>query len=218
MTMMLSTAPIEKRAHLVVILGIDGAGKTTQASYIAEWLKSAGYSVTLHPNEDILPAMTILDEIAREAGYDDRRVLLGADVARLVLIMLKWNMMIKARQALGKEGHFVIMDRYSYCYIATARHWHSGNDWLIQRLFDIFPEPDLSLLIDVPPAEAQQRIAARGVERVELHYLEKLASAYKELPQAASFTVVDGDRPRDDVREEIRGYMRRKFPFLQSMP
>jgi len=217
MTQMLSSDPIQKRAHLVVLLGVDGAGKTTQASYLAAWLEAAGYAVTLHPNENILPAMTILDEIAREIGYVDRRMLLGADVARLIFTMLKWNTMIKARPALGKEGQFVIMERYSYCYIGTARYWHSGDEWLIQRLFDIFPEPDLALFIDVSPEEAKRRIVGRGADTFDVQYLEGLSSVYKEVSQAACFTLVDGNQPREDVKQEIRRCMRRRFPFLESV-
>jgi signal recognition particle GTPase len=49
---------LEKRAHLVAIVGNDGAGKTTQAERLAAWLARRGRSVTLHPNESLRPSGT----------------------------------------------------------------------------------------------------------------------------------------------------------------
>ena len=44
---------VEKRAYLVALIGNDGAGKSTQAQRLADWLERRGHGVTLHPNESL---------------------------------------------------------------------------------------------------------------------------------------------------------------------
>jgi hypothetical protein len=47
-----------------------------------------------------------------------------------------------------------------------------------------------------------------------LSFIEGHAAAYRELPAARGFVVVDGRRPADAVHEEIVGHVLRRFPAL----
>lgn len=202
--------PMQKRAHLVAFIGIDGAGKTTQTRLLAEWLRAKGYPVVLHPNESLQPARAMFNDIAHRMGYEDYTAMLGLETRQLITAVLKWNTMIKVREELAVAGQFVVMDRYTFCQVAAARYLQVENAWLIQRLFDIFPQPDLTLFIDITAEEALRR----GVKTPPLSFIKGHSLAYRELPEAKDFVFVNGERAIETVRDEIREHMKQRFPFL----
>jgi dTMP kinase len=66
------------RANIIALLGIDGAGKTTQARQLTAWLAELGVSASYHRNE---AGRGDLDELARCHGRRDIGDLLGRDIA-----------------------------------------------------------------------------------------------------------------------------------------
>jgi dTMP kinase len=209
-------SPLVKRAHLVVLIGNDGAGKTTQAHRLVEWLEGRRQRAILHPNESLQPVKQALHAVSRDLGYENPEGLLGPETCHLAYAILKWNTMARLDGPLREAGAFVVMDRYAYCHIASMRAQGLAHARVVERLFSIFPEPDLIVYLDVTPETARRRMEARGLDR-ELQsptYLERHARAYWELEEARRFVRIDGERPADDVAEELRSQMRRRFPHL----
>ena len=86
-----AVAPFVKRAHLVALIGIDGAGKTTQAARLVAWLEARGERCTLHPNESLQSVKYALAHVAAAMGHEDAVALLGPETHQLVLSAIKWN-------------------------------------------------------------------------------------------------------------------------------
>lgn len=112
----------------------------------------------------------------------------------------------------------MIMDRYSYCQVAAARCLGIRNAWIVERLYCLFPPPDLTLMVHVTPNKALCRLTARNTDPIPmtLSFLEGHQLAYSQLPEAASFVVVDGARPIHEVHDQIRERVLARFPFLSS--
>jgi dTMP kinase len=140
---------------LLVIEGIDGAGKSTLQRRLADWCRSQGRTVTTSREPTDGPHGRALRESARtgrlspeaelEHFLNDRR----EHVANLIAPALA-------------RGEVVILDRY---YLSTAAYQGArGIDpqKIISANEAFAPVPDLVLLLDLDPAHGHQRIGARG--------------------------------------------------------
>jgi dTMP kinase len=140
---------------LIAIEGIDGAGKSTQARFLQEYLQARGFNVistrepTSGPWGKILRdsattgRLSIEEEV--EAFMKDRR----EHVEGLIMPHLR-------------AGDVVIVDRY---YFSTAAYQGArGLDpaELMRRNEEFAPEPDLLVLLDSEVPEGLYRIRTRG--------------------------------------------------------
>jgi dTMP kinase len=192
------------RARLIALIGIDGAGKTTQAARLAQWLVAKGISTELHRNASTLPLRVVMTDIARAQGKVGFEDLVGARTAKLIISALKWTTMRNVVDVLEGRADVVVIDRYSYCQIAGARHFDLGDEQLVRDLFASLPTPDLTLFLDAAPAIALERIEARGSDQSDLGELSGLRAAYLDLPEAQGFTMIDASAAVEDVHAAIR--------------
>lgn len=144
-----------ERGFLLVIEGIDGAGKSTLARALASWLRERGRVVVIDREPTDGPHGRALRESAKtgrlsaEAELDlflkDRR----EHVERVIAPALA-------------RGEVVILDRY---YFSTAAYQGArGLDpaAIIAANEAFAPVPDLVLLLDIDPARGHSRIGSRG--------------------------------------------------------
>ncbi|GIG67924.1 dTMP kinase [Phytomonospora endophytica] len=195
---------------LIAVVGIDGAGKTSQAHELAGWLRGGDWHVRYVPNQTLLPVRRALDRIAVEDGLGDHTELLDADTMRLLASGAR---LAALHDALVEPAPVTVVDRYTYCQYAAARLLKAGNEDVLRRLNRELPTPDLTLYLDIEPVEAQRRIKARGVDEETLEFLGGFRDAYRSLPEYESFTIIDagGDFGtvqgflREPVRELLAG-------------
>ena len=194
--------PIAKRATLIAFEGIDGSGKTTAASLLAERLAAHGVGTTLHLNRSLRPVRDALDSLAREDGYRDRFDMFGPSNAQFMAALLKWRELLDLEPELEKENHVVLVDRYFYTHLALAVAHRTTNDALLRRLFSAFPTPDVVLFIDVDPKVAVERVFKRGRDTNSLDFLVRLRDGYMSLPEMRQFHVLNGDADQATVVDE----------------
>ncbi|MBL9091525.1 MAG: dTMP kinase [Planctomycetaceae bacterium] len=190
-----------RAGKLIVVEGIDGAGKSTQVRRLAKLLLERGYSVVTSREPTDGPwgrklresassgRMTIDDEL--HAFLEDRR----EHVATLIAPALE-------------RGDVVLLDRY---YFSTmAYQGIRGADVAgIRAANETFaPRPDLVLLLDFDPRTAIKRISeSRGDvpnEFEKLENLEAIRRIFLETAQGdATFRIVDGNGTPDEVFERL---------------
>ncbi len=149
----------------IVMEGIDGAGKSTQAKLLAKWFEKKGY-VTVLTKE---PTDTAFGKLirrlvltgGREGIIDGARIsheaealLFAADRAEHVHKLIKPSL---------KADKVVISDRYFYS--SLAYQWARGLDldWLVD-LNRFAVRPDLAILLDLPVKESMKRINGRSIK------------------------------------------------------
>ena len=204
-------------APVLLVLGIDGAGKTTQAKLLAASLEERGFGVTRFVGPRPSFVQQALDPIARDLGRKDCWSLLDADAIRLAgsLATLR-DLTREVLPALDTDRHFVVMDRYAHCQYAVGRVFGATNEALIRRLCSILPVPALTFYLDVGLHEADHRIRLRGEDDETLEYLAALDAAYRALPEAEAYVHVDGERPIQSVHAELCAAVSDRFPETWS--
>ena len=124
-----------ERGVLVVLEGIDGAGRSTHVRRLEDALRHAGHGVTrISLGMSILAAAAI--RTARERGDPHVTALLdAADLTERAELVI--------RPAL-RAGLVVLADRYAWTPIARALARGVTRDWL-EEVFAMLPCPDAVL-------------------------------------------------------------------------
>ena len=196
--------------RFITLEGGDGAGKTTQAALLTDWLEANGRTVvrTREPGGTDL-GQRIREMVLHERGHVAPRaeaLLYAADRAHHVETVV--------RPAL-ERGEVVLQDRYidsSVAYQGVARglgadRIRSVSEWAADGL-----APDLTVLLDLDVTVGRARVAAaRGdtFDRLESEaaaFHETVRGAFLDAAAAepARFLVVDASAPAEDVQRAVR--------------
>ena len=191
--------------RFIVLDGVDGCGKSTQAELLVRALHESGRAEPLHLRE---PGTTRAGERIRELLLDqdvplatESEVLLFAAARRQALNEL-------VRPAL-EEGRDVVCERFHGSTFAYQAHAGGLDEALVLDLLERWcgdPRPDRTLLLDVAPRRALERRGG-GDDRFEsrgLEFQERVAEGYRRYAGLVSdVRVIDGDRDPESVAAEI---------------
>ena len=184
---------------LIVIEGIDGAGKSTQAKGLVRKLRARGL------------AAVYLREPSR--GRWGRELKRKAKVAGSLTPEQELELFLKDRRdnvernlapALGR-GEVAVLDRYYFSTIA-----YQGAKGLdpakIRRMNEKFaPRPDLVFILDIGPDAGLARITGRKTKDVlfeRASYLRKVRKIFRSF-RGRTFVPIDARRDRETVAAEI---------------
>lgn len=198
----------------MAVVGLDGAGKSTQVRMLGEWLRSVGVPGQAHQSVTMAPVRKALTSMAQQEGLKDHLELIGGDTMRLVSACSKLARVAALEETLMTSPDVVVVDRYTYCQYALAKAQGTGSVDFLRRLFEGAPEPDLTIFLDVPPAEAVRRIDERGIDEESPEFLEAFRAAYVDLPEFAGFVPVPGGGDFDTVQLAMRQAIVVAFPDI----
>lgn len=180
---------MSSRGLFITVEGIDGCGKSTQATLIAHALEAAGRDV-LRLRE---PGGVAISEKIREILLDPANAEMG-DVCELLLYEAARAQLVHQviRPALA-AGKTVICDRF-YDSTTAYQAFADGLDRnMVSQANELAVDgcrPDLTLVFDLPVEDALRRRSGREAEdRLELKGLE-----FQERV-AAGFRAVAADEP-----------------------
>ena len=194
-----------KKGLLIVLEGIDGSGKTTQARLLAGALRRAG-----------LEALSFREPTRGRWGREIKEKARRPDSLtpeEELALFLKDREEDVARNILPslRRKKAVVLDRYYYSTIA-----YQGAKGIsrarIRRLNERFaPGPDLVFILDVDPGRGLGRIKGRPkkeplFERKE--YLARVRRIFRSF-RGRKFIHLDGTRDKKEIAELIRGRVMR---------
>ncbi|HXG27713.1 MAG TPA: dTMP kinase [Nevskiales bacterium] len=198
-----------KRGKFITLEGIEGAGKSTQAGYIADCLRAAGHAV----EQTREPGGTPLAEAIRGLLLDER----SRDMPETAELLLMFaaraaHLAQRIRPALAR-GAWVVCDRFtdaSYAYQSAGRGLPERQVATLERIVQGRLRPDLVLVFDLPVADGLRRARGRGdgnrFENEELAFFERVRQCY--LARAACdplrYAVLDASQPPAAVQQQIR--------------
>ncbi len=199
-----------KKGFFIVFEGIDGAGKSTQISLLADYLTYSGYPVLLTRE----PTDGKYGQQIRKL-YTERDKFSLDDELELFVNDRREHVEQVIAPALAK-GKVVLCDRY---YFSTAAYQGAagGDIEHIFRMNSFAPEPDLLLLLVVPPEKSVMRIEnsrqGKADDFEKLDYLLKVANNYQSFKHDF-IKKIDASLELKDVQSNIRGIVTEKLPNL----
>lgn len=172
---------------LIVIEGLDGAGKSTQVKKVKEYLSGLGKPLQyLHfPRFDAPVVGEMIAKFLRgDFGKLDNvhpmlvALLFAEDRKDASILASKWL----------QQGDTVLYDRYVYSNIAfqcakldNAIESENLRNWILETEYEEFkiPKPDLNIFLDVPIGFVDKKLKEnrRGSDREYLHGKEDIHEA-----------------------------------------
>lgn len=208
-----------KRGMFISFEGPEGAGKTTQSKLLAEFLRARGIEcvLTREPGGTEVSReirRILLDPANKAMTHKTELLLYAADRAQHVDELIRPNL---------EAGRFVLCDRFVDSTIAYQGRGRGLDMDLIRELTRIVTaglSPDVTFLVDLSPEDGMARVVKRasaeategGKDRMEgeaFDFHNRLREGFLEIARAepARVRVVDGARPVEAIRAEIRSVM-----------
>ncbi len=211
---------------MVNIEGIDGSGKGTQAKLLCDRLQADGAKVQLFSfprYAETLFGKSIGDFLNGRFGDLDQ-------VSPFLASLLYAGDRYESRELLlaaNRDNDYVVLDRYVASNIAHQASKLTGDErreliaWITKIEYEIYalPRPDLTILLNLPPPQAQELIArkaprdytqsAADIQEADADYLGKVHEVYLEVARADErWRVIEGiteDEIRSiaDVAEDV---------------
>ncbi len=196
-----------KKGRLVVVEGIDGAGKTTFARKLLYFLEKHYSKVCFSSEPTDGPYGREIKRLLKEEKVKRKRI------KELFLKDRKWHVENVIIPAL-KKGEFVFLDRY---YLSTVAY-QGAQGFSIKELLKenetIAPIPDLVIFLDILPEIAVQRIKNRAESKSffeKLEFLKKVAENYNKILPNFNFLKLSATAEVEKNVELTQEYLKSKF-------
>jgi dTMP kinase len=204
---------MDKKGIFIVIEGLDGSGKTTQAALLAKKLEKH-YKVLLTAE----PSHGKIGTFLREGClYEEKRLPTEAEGLLFAADRIE-HMYSEIKPALD-EGKLVICDRYIYSSLAYQGSAGLSFEW-IKTINARTLQPDFSVFIDVPPEKVIERLQRKKSVMETLETQQKVREVYLNYVKKGDLIRIDGDKPKDKVSEElciqILGFLKAAEGFIKD--
>ena len=212
-----------------VFEGIDGSGKSTQAAYAADWLRSrlSGNDGNGRSRQKVL--------LTREPGGWNgggflRELILGGSLvsswSEFFLFMAdRCEHVERVLRPAIEGGQIVVCDRYTPSTMAYQLFGglgynmdETGRGYLL-RLADAIglPRPDAIFWLDLDVATARQRLESRGdcnaFDARDSGYFERVRAGYEEQMRVGAsgddWVRIDASRSREEISNEVACHLQR---------
>ena len=188
-----------KKGSLIVLEGIDGAGKSTQARALLKRLRGLGYAAVSFREPSRGRWGREIKKLAKVPGSlspEEELILFVRDRAENV------GKNLKPALAAGK---IIVLDRYYFSTIAYQGAKGLDPDRIRKMNERIAVRPDLVFILDIGAGRGLARIHAR--KRKDLlfekeRYLRKVRAIFRSL-KGRRFIHLDASRSREETARDI---------------
>ena len=211
-------------AELIVLEGVDGAGKGVQSRMLLSAMKAAGLDVILTREPGGSPGAEEIRRLIVEGEpnrWDDMTELLLIYAAR------RSHVMDTIKPAL-KQGTWIISDRFADS--SRAFQGVAGNlgidvvDRIHEEALGDF-NPELTLILDLDPEISLSRADARGgaedrFEQKGIEYQARVREGFRQLAEMTpqSRKLIDASGTMDEVSQKILDCINAHFNLTLRLP
>jgi dTMP kinase len=196
------------RGAFITLEGIEGVGKSTSMQLIEALLGDAGYSVV--PTRE--PGGTSLGERVRTWVLRSKPGELSAETEALLMFAARADHITSVIRPALAQGRWVLCDRFTDATFAYQGGGRGADKAFLDSLAAAVHKglrPDLTVLLDAPPAVGLARIGDRELdyfEQEDLEFFGRVRTAYLDIAKldGERVKVIDARRSIDEVQARIR--------------
>ena len=194
------------RGLLITVEGVEGSGKTTHCKRLGQWLGARGLEVVLTSEPDGTPLGSAI------RGLFETDSVAPTPLTQTFLFMAARQQHVAQviRPALAR-GAVVVSDRYAD---ATLAYQGFGGGMELETIRDLNAlatggvMPDLTILLDVDPAEGIRRISDRPLdafEKMDMGFHRRVREGYLEIARAEKnrIVVLSAAQPKDALHAAV---------------
>ena len=184
-----------RKGKIIVIEGIDKAGKTTQANLLLKKFKSKCVKFDF-PDYTTPIGKEIKQFLDGKRVYSDQ-------VKMMLLSANRWEKKTEIDRVIGK-GITIIMNRYYQSNLVYGVSKGLELDWLV-ALDEGLPKADLVIVIDIKTDTLFTRSKNSVIDTFEKdrELIRKVKKTYRLLAKKFTWYVVDGEKSVDDVHSQV---------------
>ena len=207
--------PVPRRGLLIAFEGGEGTGKTTQARLLAIWLREQGYDVVATQE----PGATKMGMRLRALLLDTAHTGLSPRAEALMYAADRAEHVESVIIPALERGTVVVTDRYvdsSIAYQGRGRNQPVGEVAGLNRWATGGLEPDLTILLDLPPEAGLGRrsVSADRLEAEPADFHERVREGFLAQAQAnpGRYLVLDATRTPAELSGLIQDRVRDVLP------
>jgi dTMP kinase len=191
------------RGRIIVIEGVDKAGKQTQARLLVESLKLSGRICAVVDFPDyttpIGKEIKAFLEGNREYPNESKHMLLSAN---------RWERKGKI-ESMIKKGTIVIMNRYYQSNLVYGVSNGLNINWLA-NLDSGLPKEDVVIVLDVSHTVLTERSTERELDSFEKNQklLLEVNRNYRKLAKQFKWKIINGEKSREQIHQEIMNILK----------
>ncbi|XP_055799906.1 thymidylate kinase [Salvelinus fontinalis] len=191
-----------RRGALIVLEGVDKAGKTTQCNKLVQALQDSGQKAEMmkFPERSTKIGQLINSYLENKSNLEDHTV-------HLLFSANRWELVPLMKEKL-EQGISLVVDRYAFSGVAfTSAKPGFSLDWCRNPDMGL-PKPDLVMFLQLSPSEAALR-GQFGTERYETTVFQKAVQQKFELlmkDPSVKWQVIDAARNIEDVHADIKNH------------
>ena len=207
-------------ARFLVMEGVDGSGKTTQAEGLLAWMRAQGRD-PVHLRE---PGTTQMGERLRAILLDPDRETCSPRTEALLFFAARKELLLREVVPALMSGRDVVCERFTPSTLAYQGQTEADRDFVLALDERVVGEhqPDAVIVLDLPVATSWERAHTRAGENVldamesrGRDFLEAVRTGYrsyaKARPDQTLWLDVDG-MDRAEVQERLRAQLSERFP------
>ena len=194
-----------REGRIIVLEGIDKAGKGTQCKLLQNDIMKAGF------NCKILDFPDYSTSIGKEIRmFLDGRRSYSSEVQHMLLSVNRWEKKEEIEKML-QNGTIIIMDRYYQSNIVYGLSNGLDLNWLI-NLDKGLPKEDIVIILEIDPATSYKRVNRnRDLFEKNLKFLSNVKQNYQKLSQVYNWKIVNGEENVEKIHLKTSSLVKEKL-------
>lgn len=204
---------MSQSGYFITFEGIEGAGKSSLASWLYETLKAEGWPVCITREPGGTPVGEAVRRILASNDHKDLTAL-----TEVLLLSASRSQLVEQfiRPQLG-EGNVVICDRFFDSTMAYQGYGRKVHFKEIAELADMCTwgvKPDMTILLDIDPEVGLGRVRTRSVEtltqmdrieNMDFEFHERVREGFLDIAsnEPQRFRVLDGQWEQESLRSKV---------------
>ncbi|AYF34814.1 dTMP kinase [Halomonas sp. XH26] len=217
---------MSKRGRFITLEGGEGVGKSTNVAFVETWLQERGIEVVRTREPGGTPRAEAIRGLLLDPSFDEP---LHSDAELLLMFAARAQHLAQKIVPALERGAWVICDRFTdatFAYQGGGRGIETDRIAQLEQLVQKGLSPDLTLLLDMSPDAAKERLEGRlrdqqtqrdRFEQEQVTFFEAVRRAYLERAAAAPqrFAIVDAGQALDQVQASLAQALEERVAIWQ---